>query len=140
GALRSHFEGKSAEAVTQLTADAVLKLDGALSSGAVSAELVTQLDTVGPYGAGHDQPLFAFPNHIVRFAKIVGNGHLKMSLEGNATRAIDAIAFRAADGPMGQTLLNANGETLHFAGTISMNRFNGREVPQLRVVDVAEPV
>ena len=63
-----------------------------------------------------------------------------MSLEGNATRAIDAIAFRAADGPMGQTLLNANGETLHFAGTISMNRFNGREVPQLRVVDVAEPV
>ncbi|MEO1747536.1 MAG: single-stranded-DNA-specific exonuclease RecJ, partial [Pseudomonadota bacterium] len=138
-AVRSHFESKSTDAITQLTADAVLKLDGALSSGGVSTELVAQLEQVGPYGAGHDQPMFAFPNHIVRFAKIVGNGHLKMSLEGNGTRPIDAIAFRAADSALGQTLLNAAGEAMHVAGTVSINRFNGREIPQLRVVDAAKP-
>ncbi|MEO0544625.1 MAG: single-stranded-DNA-specific exonuclease RecJ [Pseudomonadota bacterium] len=137
GGLRSYFESNASDAITQLTADAVLQIDGALSSGAVSTHLVSQLDEAGPFGAGHDQPLFAFPNHIVRFAKIVGNGHLKMSLEGNGTRAIDAIAFRAADTPMGRTLLDAMGETLHFAGTISINRFNGREIPQVRIVDAA---
>ncbi|MEM9999473.1 MAG: single-stranded-DNA-specific exonuclease RecJ [Pseudomonadota bacterium] len=139
GALRSYIEERSADAIAQITADAVLKIDGALSSGAVTADLVTQLEQIGPYGAAHDQPLFAFPGHQIRYAKIVGNGHIKMTLEGKGARPVDAIAFRAADGPLGNTLLNAGGEPLHFAGTISINRFNGREIPQVRVVDAAAP-
>lgn len=139
GALRSHFENHAGQAITQLTADAVLQVDGALSSGAVTNELISRLDEVGPYGAGHDQPVFAFPNHTIRFAKIVGNGHIKLSLAGHGTRAIDAIAFRAADSPLGNRLLNGNGDLMHFAGTVSVNRFNGREIPQLRVIDAAVP-
>ncbi|MEM1377262.1 MAG: single-stranded-DNA-specific exonuclease RecJ [Pseudomonadota bacterium] len=135
--LRSFFETKSTEVVSKLVADAVLPIDAALSSGGVTPDLIDTIERAGPYGAGHDQPVFAFPNHTVRFAKVVGNGHVKLSIEAAGSRPVDAIAFRAADTEIGQHALNNNGGLMHFAGTVSINHFNGREIPQVRIVDAA---
>ncbi|MEL6919979.1 MAG: single-stranded-DNA-specific exonuclease RecJ [Pseudomonadota bacterium] len=137
--LRSYFEQQATEAVTALVADTCLTVDGALASGGVTSELINQLERAGPYGSGHDQPVFAFPNHTVRYAQVVGNGHVKLSIEAPGMRAVDAIAFRAADTPIGQRCLSSDGSSLHFAGSVSINRFNGREIPQVRVMDAAEP-
>jgi single-stranded-DNA-specific exonuclease len=35
--------------------------------------------------------------------------------------------------------MKSRGEALHAAGTLSIDRWNGAERPQLRLVDVASP-
>ncbi|MGL4288394.1 MAG: single-stranded-DNA-specific exonuclease RecJ, partial [Phreatobacter sp.] len=55
----------------------------------------------------------------------------------NAT--IDAIAFRAAGQPVGRALAENRGRQLHVAGSISIDRWQGRERVQFRILDVAVP-
>ncbi|MEL6436191.1 MAG: single-stranded-DNA-specific exonuclease RecJ [Pseudomonadota bacterium] len=138
-AVRAYFEEKSSSVVQALADNAVLTIDAALSSGGANLELIDAIEKAGPYGSGHDQPVFAFRSHQLQFARVVGNGHVKATIAGQGARALDAIAFRAADDPLGQTLLQGVGTMLHFAGTLSINRYNGREIPQLRITDAAKP-
>jgi single-stranded-DNA-specific exonuclease len=51
--------------------------------------------------------------------------------------AINAIAFRAVGQPLGQALMQRRGEPLHAAGTLVVDRWNGAERAQLRLIDVA---
>ena len=53
--------------------------------------------------------------------------------------AIKGIAFRAADGDLGRLLLGGRRRTLHLAGTLSVDQWQGRRQASLRVIDAAEP-
>ena len=50
---------------------------------------------------------------------------------------INAIAFRAAGQKLGQALLKNRGRAVHVAGTLSVDRWQGNERVQLRMIDVA---
>ena len=50
---------------------------------------------------------------------------------------LDAIAFRAAGQPLGLALTGSRGRSIHAAGTLCLDRWNGVERVQLRLVDVA---
>jgi single-stranded-DNA-specific exonuclease len=50
---------------------------------------------------------------------------------------ISAVAFRAAGQPLGQALLKNRGQPMHAAGTLSIDRWNGAERVQLRLIDLA---
>jgi single-stranded-DNA-specific exonuclease len=52
---------------------------------------------------------------------------------------LNAIAFRSAGKPLGQALIANRGRSVHAAGTLSVDRWNGEERVQLRVMDVAIP-
>ncbi len=138
-ALRAFLEDKAGAAVTDLVDMAVLEIDGALSSGGVTEALVATLDQAGPFGAGNPEPVFAFPRHTIASARPVGQGHLKLSLRGVGLGSVDAIAFRVAGEPLGRLLTEHVGRALHVAGTVSINHFNGRRIPQVRVIDAALP-
>ena len=76
---------------------AALDIDGALTPVSVTDELMALIDRAGPYGQGNPQPRFAFPAHRVKFAKVVGDVHVRCVLEGGDGSRLDAVAFRAAD-------------------------------------------
>jgi single-stranded-DNA-specific exonuclease len=50
---------------------------------------------------------------------------------------INAIAFRAIGQPLGQALLASRGQAVHAAGTLSVDRWNGNERVQFRIMDIA---
>ncbi|WP_421850745.1 single-stranded-DNA-specific exonuclease RecJ [Oricola sp.] len=139
GGLRRFFEEHGNDAVRTLVEAETLAIDSALSARAASLDMIEELQHAGPYGAGNPEPVFALPNHRVRSSKIVGNGHLKVSLQSADNARLDAIAFRAADTDLGKCLAEAR-EPIHLAGTLSINHWNGRKTPQMRIVDVAVPV
>ncbi len=114
-----------------------LKLDGALMPGAASVDLIEQIEQAGPFGAGAPAPRYAFPDLQVRFAKRVGETHLKLSLSDGMGGGLDAIAFGAFDGPMGEKLSNHGGARFHFAGRLEVNSWGGRQSVQLRLEDAA---
>lgn len=120
-------------------AAASLELDGALTPASVTHDLIDLLERAGPYGQGNPQPKFAFPAHRVKFAKIVGEAHIRCALEAGDGSRLDAIAFRAVDQPLGDLLLSSGGMPLHIAGTIRRDTWGGRDRLEVTIEDVADP-
>jgi single-stranded-DNA-specific exonuclease len=118
---------------------ASLEIDGALTPAAVTHDLIELLEKAGPYGQGNPQPKFGFPAHRVKFAKVVGEAHVRCALEAGDGGRLDAIAFRAVGQPVGEMLLGAAGMPLHVVGTIRRDTWGGRERLELTIDDVADP-
>lgn len=114
-----------------------LKLDGLLMPSAASVELVEQIDKAGPFGAGAPAPRFVFSDMQINFAKRVGESHLKLRFGDGIGAQMDAIAFGAYDGPLGQPLENHGGARFHLAGRLDINNWGGRQTVQLRLEDAA---
>ena len=137
GALRAFFEDFAAGTVRQLTANRSLKIDGALAANGATLELMDQLETAGPYGAGHPQPVLAMPQHRLIDARVVGQDHVRLQLADASGARLAAIAFRAAGTKMGSALLDGRGRQFHVAGTLSVDHWQGNRRVQMRVIDAA---
>ena len=137
GRLRAFFEEMAAEKVPALVANHVLKIDGALSASGATLDLFDQIEQAGPFGSGHAQPVFAIPAHRVKDARMVGIAHVKVTLESADGTRLDGIAFRAADTPLGNLLLNSRGNQIHVAGCLSADQWQGNRRMQLRILDAS---
>jgi len=127
--------GKSVAAARQKTA---VRIDAALTARGASVPFVQDVERAGPFGTANPNPVFAFPAHFVRYPQIVGQGHVRFTLASGDGARLKAIAFRTAGTPVGQALLDADATTpLHLCGTIGIDRYQGREAVQLRLVDAA---
>ncbi|MBT4566509.1 MAG: single-stranded-DNA-specific exonuclease RecJ, partial [Marinovum sp.] len=114
-----------------------LHLDSMLMPTAANVDLIEQLERAGPYGAGASGPRFAFADMAIKFAKRVGENHLKLRFGGETGPQIDAISFGAFDGPLGPALQNHGGARFHLAGRLEINTWRGRQSVQLRLEDAA---
>ena len=114
-----------------------LHLDSMLMPTAANVDLIEQLERAGPYGAGASGPRFAFADMVIKFAKRVGENHLKLRFGGETGPQIDAISFGAFDGPLGPALQNHGGARFHLAGRLEINTWRGRQSVQLRLEDAA---
>ncbi len=115
-----------------------LHLDATLMPGAATVELVSEIETAGPFGQGAPAPRFAFPDVAIHHTREVGSGHLKLTFGDGLGARMDAIAFGAFEGPMGAALSNHGGRRFHLAGRIEINHWGGRQSVQLRLEDAAE--
>ncbi|MGE0628164.1 MAG: single-stranded-DNA-specific exonuclease RecJ [Hyphomicrobiaceae bacterium] len=116
-----------------------LEIDGALTPGAVNDEFIDLIEKAGPYGQGNPQPRFVFPAHRVKFAKIMGEAHVRVTLEAGDGSRLDAIAFRAVGQPLGDLLLGSGGMPVHVAGTLRRDSWGGRDRIELLIDDAADP-
>lgn len=137
GDLRAFFEARAADAVFKLRHEETLRIDGALSADGATTQLFDELERAGPFGSGHPAPIFALPRHRIADARIVGNGHVRITLAAESGGRIAAISFRSAETPLGQFLLRNTGRMIHAAGTLSANYWNGSRTIQMRLIDVA---
>lgn len=116
-----------------------LYLDGALSPGGLTAELARAIERAGPFGAGNPSPRFMLQNvRLVRF-DVVGENHLRLLLSDahGKSKAVKAMAFRAAGNEIGQAVTNLRGRSLHVAGQVKLNSWQGVESAEFIVDDLA---
>nr|WP_255616355.1 single-stranded-DNA-specific exonuclease RecJ [Microvirga puerhi] len=115
-------------------------IDGTLTAGGAQTKLVAALERAGPFGAGQPEPVFALPHHrIVETREVGSGGHMRVRLRGGDGAMIGGIAFRAAGQPLGEALLEGTGNSVHVAGTLSIDRWGGNEKVELRIMDIARP-
>ena len=114
-----------------------LLLDGAIMPSAVTTELIEQLELAGPFGAGAPAPHFALPTQKITFAQRAGQNHLRLTAQDANGGRIDAICFRAYDGPIGPMLENHRGQSFHLAGRLEIDEWGGRRKAKLRLEDAA---
>ncbi|MEL6563132.1 MAG: single-stranded-DNA-specific exonuclease RecJ [Pseudomonadota bacterium] len=114
-----------------------LRLDGALMPGAATLDLVEQIDTAGPFGAGAPGPRFAFAAMRILHARRVGENHLKVTFGETGGARLDGISFGAYDTALGPALENHGGAPFHLAGRLEINTFRGQQSVQLQLEDAA---
>jgi single-stranded-DNA-specific exonuclease len=134
---RAYLESELAASVAAARADQALLIDGAVSAAGANVELISTLSRAGPFGAGNAEPVIALPAHTIAYAEEVGQSHVRARLRSGDGAMINAIAFRAVGQPIGQALLQNRGRQIHAAGTLSIDRWNGSERAQLRIMDLA---
>jgi single-stranded-DNA-specific exonuclease len=134
---RAYLETALGEAVEVARRDNALLIDGAMSAGAANLEFCASMMRAGPFGAGNPDPVFALPAHQVAYAEVVGGQHVRARLRAADGAALTAVAFRAADTDLGRALLESRGQALHAAGTLTINRWQGTERVELRLLDAA---
>ncbi|MGV1830535.1 single-stranded-DNA-specific exonuclease RecJ [Agrobacterium vitis] len=137
GKLRAFFDEQAQEKVMALSAIRALKIDGAVGASGATLALIDLLETAGPYGSGHSQPIFAIPAHRIRDSRLIGTSHVKVTLEAPDGSRIDGIAFRAKETPLGDLLLGRRGDTVHVAGCLGAELWQGTRRIQIRILDAA---
>ena len=132
------LDERLARDVERARAGAAMLLDLALAPGGLTTELVETLEAAGPYGVGWPAPRIAVgPVRIVK-ADIVGKDHLRLVASGNDGKSFKAIAFRAAETEMAQTLLHrSSGRRFHLAGRAKIDDWGSRPAAELQLEDAA---
>jgi single-stranded-DNA-specific exonuclease len=116
-----------------------LSIDGAVTARSMTSEFAALLERAGPFGSGNPEPVIALADHQLVFADEVGQAHLRIRLKSGDGALVNGIAFRAVGQKLGRALTENRGQPLHVAGTLSVDRYQGSERVQLRVIDVAVP-
>ncbi|WP_439575422.1 single-stranded-DNA-specific exonuclease RecJ [Phreatobacter sp.] len=136
---RAFLDARLATAVAEARRNDALDVDAATTARGLTPAFAQELERAGPYGSGNPEPVLVLPSHAIVYADRVGNGHVRTRLRSGDGQTVDATAFRAGDGPLGQALLDGRGRSLHVAGAVSMDRWQGRDLVRFRILDVAEP-
>lgn len=130
-AFRDAFGALARERLTEEQLVPEVRIDLEMELRHADHELVRMLRHAGPFGAGNATPVFAARGVAVADHRVVGQGHLKMTLGAYGAR-LEAIGFgmgeRCREPGFGTQLLDV-------AFKLEENHFNGRTTVQARLVD-----
>jgi single-stranded-DNA-specific exonuclease len=137
-ALADWLDSRLGATVVAAMTSQTLLLDLALTPRGLTPELISTLDSAGPYGMGWPGPRVAVgPVRLVR-ADVVGNDHVRLIARGEDGASFKAIAFRAAESGMGQALLHgASGRRLWLAGRARIDDWASSPQAELHLEDAA---
>jgi single-stranded-DNA-specific exonuclease len=124
---RAAFERHAQERLTDEDLVPRCRIDGWVAQDEVSEHAAEALQRLGPFGAGHPEPVFALRGGAAK-ARTVGAGgkHLKLALG----RGLDAIGFG-----MGDRLADCGGP-VEAAFTVGFDEWDGTRRLQLRLRDL----
>ncbi len=126
----------AAESFAAAAQDA-LDIDALATPGRGAEQMLDLFAPLAPFGPGSPEPVFALADVRAERAEPVRGGHVRCALVDVAGRRLKAIAWRAADTPVGQRLLQG-GVSLHAAGRLKRDDWQDRKGVQFEIEDVAE--
>jgi len=118
-------------------AEDALDID-ALAAPHGARALLDDFKLLAPFGPGNPEPRFALADVRVERPIVLRGGHVGCTLVDSAGAGVRAVAWRAEDSALGRRLLAAGG-SLHVAGQLKIDDWNGRNSAQLEVEDAADP-
>lgn len=109
-----------------------LWLDGPLALGAITPQMMAELNTLAPFGAGNPKPMFhAGPVEVADGPRRLKDRHLKMSFRQSG-RIFRAVAWNAAER---EGALTGRQTGVELAYTLEENEWQGNRYIELRVED-----
>jgi single-stranded-DNA-specific exonuclease len=112
-----------------------LSIDGLLRPGAGTLDLLEKLAQLEPYGMGNPEPRFAFSGVKIEMPRVVGDGHLQITVADLTKGRLKGIAFRAMHSDLGKFLMNTSGRMISVCGTLKPNTWQGNTTVQLHLED-----
>ncbi len=136
-ALTAFLAARLAADVATCAATQALTIDAHVAPRGLNLDLVTALDTGGPYGQGWASPRVASGPWAAVDCRIVGEHHVKLILSGDDGGRIKAIAFRAADTALGLALAGARGRRFFVAGRVKRDDWGREPAAEIEIDDIA---
>lgn len=133
-AFRDWMDAHMAAFSAERAAARALYLDALLAPGQVTLETYDRIQTLGPFGQGAPEPVFALKHVLITHARIIGESHLKISVE-TAQGRFDALVWRCLGTPLGDALQGLG--RFHLAGRLKENVWRDRRSIQFEVMDAA---
>ncbi|HXF93857.1 MAG TPA: single-stranded-DNA-specific exonuclease RecJ [Nitrospiraceae bacterium] len=110
-----------------------LHVDAEVQLNDVDVRLVRELGSLHPFGAGNPEPTLAVRNLAILDARVVGEGHLKLTVRQGTSFPFDSIGFRM--GSLADLGLSPR-QPVDLAFVPELNRWNGLDRIQLRIRDL----
>ncbi|SEI00482.1 single-stranded-DNA-specific exonuclease RecJ [Tardiphaga sp. OK245] len=139
GEFRAYIESALAADVGKSRNEKELFIDGAITARGVTTDLVNTLNRAGPFGQANPEPVIALPAHQLVYVDEVGQAHLRLRFKASDGAIVNGIAFRSVGQKLGNALQELRGQPVHVAGSLTVDRWQGAERVQMRVIDVAAP-
>jgi single-stranded-DNA-specific exonuclease len=137
GEFRERFAASVGRRLTDDNAWPRLRLDGEANPSEIDLALAEDLERLAPFGYGNGRPNFVLRG-VTSAArpKVVGRGHLKLSVRRGGNGDLDCIGFEL--GPRAEK--SFPGGPVDLVGNVAVNEWNGRRTAQFQVVDFREAV
>lgn len=111
-----------------------------LTSSAATLDLLSEIDSLEPFGVGNPSPTFRFSNLYVLKADIVGAKHIRVMFapekESYGSKPLKAIAFNVVGTELGDAILSPKALSMSVFGKLKINRWQDRETVQLQLSDI----
>jgi single-stranded-DNA-specific exonuclease len=124
------------EQVEAALADAI-EIDAVITPRSAIRPLVEEFERMQPFGPGNPEPLFALADVRIEQPIPMRGDHIRCQLTDASGAKLRAIAWRAGESELGRRL--AAGGSLHVAGRLKPDDWNGRSGVQLEIEDAADP-
>jgi len=113
-----------------------LRVDGTLTFREMTSELVTEIESLAPFGAGNPKPVFSTSGvQVADGPRRIKERHLKMALRQDG-RVLRGMAWRAAER---EAFVTEHRDGLDVAFTVQHESWNGERYLQLTVEDFRAP-
>jgi len=111
-------------------------VDGELEFSAISAQMLSELSRLAPFGPGNPKPLFyAARASVVDGPRRIKDRHLKMSFK-HGGRVLRGIAWRAVER---EAFVAEHRDGVDVAFSVEEDNWNGQRYTQLSVADFRAP-
>jgi single-stranded-DNA-specific exonuclease len=135
------FLDERLSAASAMPSAADLIVEGTLAVSGATTEVARHLERLAPFGAGNEEPTLVLHRARVVRADRVGReaNSIRASIEGEGGGPrLKAMMFRAREGALADALLaRAEGVTLHLAGHLRAEEWNGSVSPCFFISDAA---
>jgi single-stranded-DNA-specific exonuclease len=111
-------------------------IDAVASVSACTLDLMSAIERIGPYGAGHPDPLFALTDVRVTYSSMTKGDHVRCVLEDSRGGRMRAIAFRAGTNGLGEALLKKE-HPLHVVVKLKRDTWGGTDKVEAEILDGA---
>lgn len=137
GELADFLDARLATQVAAASTGKALSIDVAVAPRGLNLELWETLEAGGPYGQGWPGPRIASGPWRVVQVDVLKDVHVRAVLAGADGARMKAMAWAAAETPLGAALLGAGNRQCHVAGRIRRNDWQGKSSAELELDDLA---
>jgi len=135
--LREFLCARLAPHMHHLAREHKLLIDMPLSIAAMTPETALEIEKMGPFGQGNFSVRVMMQSVVNLRPERVGENHVKtLFTHRTSTAKISGIAFRCAESPLGQAILNSRGKEIDVAGQLRLQEWQGRPQMSFMIEDV----
>jgi single-stranded-DNA-specific exonuclease len=140
--LKKFFIEKLSEPYKKAMSNAISYYDSLLSIESITIDLVRQINNIGPFGHGNEQPKFMLNSVSILQASLINGEHVSCILKDfnnkDSNRTLRSICFRGTQTSLGEVLLSKR-PNLKLIVTLSLNRWQNQERVEVIILDAILP-
>ena len=114
-----------------------LYLDSIIAPSALNEDFFNEINLLGPFGPGNNEPRFVIENLKVLSSNIISNLHIKSILIGMDGTSFKALAWNAKNSSLENYLHKGKNKKINIAGNIRLNEWNGNKEIQFNIEDIS---